>query len=160
MERYKMKHIEIWVGGNKLIFDNLSYDVFMETPNWSINLCGTSKYVRRADGKYLHRLLVAAPEGVDVDHINGNGLDNRYENLRLATRQQNIANKRMSKNNTSGYKGVSWCKSKQKWRAVVKVCGSQLNLGYFDSPELAHQVYLRYAKIAFGDFHNGGSQTE
>ena len=64
-----------------------------------------------------------------IDHINGIKTDNRIENLRLATNAQNGKNYGANKTNTSGIKGVSWCKQTQKWRAFIRVDGKQLDKG-------------------------------
>lgn len=58
--------------------------------------------------KSIHRVVMGAPKGMDVDHINGNGLDNRKENLRLCTRSQNMMNQRLKSHSVSGYKGVQY----------------------------------------------------
>lgn len=67
---------------------------------------------------YMHRLIMNAPKGLYVDHINRNGLDNRRENLRVTTQSVNIANAGMFQNNTSGYKGV--VKYRDGWKAQIK----------------------------------------
>lgn len=118
----------------------------------------TGKYVK----KYLHNVVLARKLERDLlpheqaDHINGNGLDNRRENLRLATKSQNNANRRISKNNKSGYKGVSWHKASGKWVAGIKVNGKSINLGGYDTPEQAHKAYCDAAIKYFGEFANFG----
>src|SRR3989304_7890749 len=67
----------------------------------------------------MHRLILQPPKGMVVDHINGDALDNRRENLRIATRQQNQANSNKRKKKTSAYKGVSWCIPRKKWKAKL-----------------------------------------
>lgn len=87
-----------------------------------------------------------------VDHINLDKLDNRRENLRLATQSQNCMNKRRQSNNTSGYKGVAFHKSSGKWEARINVNGKRLYLGVFDTPELAYEEYCNAAKEYHGEF--------
>lgn len=87
-----------------------------------------------------------------VDHINGNGLDNRRVNLRLATSLQNQGNSRKRRNASSYYKGVSWYKPLKKWRAQIKVDKHVIHLGYFVSEEEAAIVYQEAAIAHFGEF--------
>lgn len=87
-----------------------------------------------------------------VDHINGHGLDNRRENLRLATAAQNQRNRGKQVNNTSGYKGVTWYKPSRKWRAQIMVKKKSISLGYFDNPEDAYKAYCEAADMYFGEF--------
>lgn len=82
-----------------------------------------------------------------LDHINQNPADNRWENLRCVTRGQNIANSRVRKDNTSGFKGVSYSKSKRRWAAH---CGGKY-LGSFDTPEAARDVYALAALARWGE---------
>ena len=90
----------------------------------------------------LHRYLLDAPEGMQVDHINGDPLDNRRENLRLATASQNQANRRKREAATSIYKGVSWHKKAGKWRATIGIGnGKQEHLGFYDDPKIAATAY-------------------
>ena len=67
----------------------------------------------------MHRYILNLKKGDMIDHINGNGLDNRRSNLRICTHTQNQANRRLSKNNTSGYKGVWWSGINNKWISVI-----------------------------------------
>lgn len=86
------------------------------------------------------------------DHIDGNGLNNRRENLRLATLGQNQQNRRRNKNSTSKYKGVSWHVRVKKWQARIGIDCCRVHLGYFDTPEAAYAAYCEAAKRYHGDF--------
>lgn len=80
-----------------------------------------------------------------VDHKSTNKLDNRKENLRLATQSQNMCNTRKRSDNTSGVKGVCWDASKGRWKAQIKLKGKTYNLGCFDSVPAA-EVVVRAAR--------------
>jgi hypothetical protein len=105
----------------------------------------------RPGTEYMHRMLLAAERGLDVDHINGNGLDNRRVNLRLATRRQNNWNQR-SFVGTSRYKGVHWATRDFVWTAHIKYDGRNRHLGNFKVEEEAAMAYDAAAKIHFGEF--------
>ena len=75
-----------------------------------------------------------------IDHINGIRTDNRIENLRVVTPQENMRNRAMNRNNTSGTCGVSWCKSQKKWRVKITVDDRMIHLGYFQSIDEAKTV--------------------
>lgn len=101
----------------------------------------------------LHRLLLNAEDpDLVVDHINGNTLDNRKSNLRIATVRQNSANCRRYKNNSSGYKGVSFDKSTNLWKAYIGGAKSRKHLGSFLTKEDAAKAYNREASILYGEF--------
>lgn len=107
------------------------------------------------DGKLLHRVIMNAPKGVTVDHINGNTLDNRKCNLRLASYSQNCANRRIQSNNTSGYRGVyydSSTRSKNKWKAQISFEGKNMHIGRFYTKEQAFDAYDKKKKEYFGEF--------
>lgn len=100
----------------------------------------------------LHRLIAGAIPGEEVDHANGNTLDNRRENLRICTRTQNRRNSRKSKRNTSGYKGVHWHKLTRKWRARVRIGARVWELGLYANKQDAAQAYWNAAYICHGEF--------
>lgn len=101
---------------------------------------------------YLHRLVLQPPKGVPVDHINGDGLDNRKENLRLSSYSENSYNRRLPTHNTSGQKGVYWAKLQNKWHARIGVDGKRVHLGFFDSFEEACAVFQAAAQKYHGVF--------
>lgn len=92
----------------------------------------------------------------DADHRNLDKADNRWANLRAATRSQNMANKPRSVRNTSGWKGVSWFKPTGKWWAQIKIGGRGKSLGLYNCPAAAHFAYVVAADKAFGQFSRAG----
>lgn len=121
---------------------------------------GSGFYAKRAPTKeerarglnnvLLHRVILDAPAGVDVDHINGDGLDNRRANLRLATESENLRNQGKHKNNKSGYKGVHLYKG--KWVAQIQHHGRHHHLGVYDDPVEAARAYDKAANELHGTF--------
>jgi hypothetical protein len=99
----------------------------------------------------MHRLILDAPDGMHVDHINGDGLDNRRRNLRACTAQQNLMNQR-PRRSASGLKGVKWMPKIRKWMARIKVDGRELYLGVFVDRDDAGRAYDAAATQYFGQF--------
>lgn len=98
----------------------------------------------------MHRLIMNADDGFVVDHINRDTLDNRRENLRIATNSENMRNRPASSLNTSGYKGVQ--KFGDKWKAVIQVNRKQIYLGSFITAEEAYEAYCSAALELHGEF--------
>jgi HNH endonuclease len=125
------------------------------TFEWYISKSKKRLSVRRGDGKkhiWLSRFIMGnPPSNVEVDHINGNTLDNRRLNLRLATRSQNCANKGPSKH-TSSFKGVSWKQRNGKWCSQIKYRGKVIHIGLYDTEEAAAKAYDVEALIRFGEY--------
>lgn len=94
----------------------------------------------------MHRLIMNAPQGMVVDHINHNGLDNRRHNLRVVTPTENLGNRRRNKNNTSGYKGIYYEPLRGKWRATIRHNSKIYRLGRFDTATEAARAYDEKAK--------------
>lgn len=101
---------------------------------------------------YLHKFILGIDDKRIVDHINHDKLDCRKSNLRVATRGQNEANKGLLKNNTSGYKGVSYHKRDKKWRAQIGFEGKKIYLGAYNTPEEAFAAYAEASLLYFGQF--------
>ena len=101
---------------------------------------------------FIHRLIMNAESGQEIDHINGDGLDNRKENLRFCTKSQNQMNKRRQKNAGSKYRGVSWDKQYNKWRALIGWKGKIISLGRFDDIDDAAKAYNAKALGLAGEF--------
>jgi hypothetical protein len=100
----------------------------------------------------MHRMILDAPKGVFVDHINGNGLDNQVANLRLCTNGQNMANRKKNRNTSSRFKGVTWMPRLRKWQAQIFANKVPMYLGCYETEEEAAKVYNRHAIVHFGPF--------
>lgn len=114
-------------------------------------------YAYTRGNRYMHRLIAGTPPGLETDHINGDGLDNRRENLRVATASQNSANmwkpsRPEGAAHSSQYKGVSWDRSRQKWQAKITVGQRCRNLGRYQSEAEAALAYNRAAVEAWGEY--------
>jgi len=130
------------------IVDDEDYEL-VAAHRWRVNHNGY--VVSCANEKVrMHRLILIDSEGSEIDHINGNKLDNRRENLRLATRHQNMRNRGPLSTNKTGYKGVS--KFRSGFRATISVNKKFKHIGVFSSPEDAAKAYDETAKILFGEF--------
>jgi hypothetical protein len=123
----------------------------LEKHGWSIGKRGY--VVASIGGKVvsLHRLIMGYPS-IEVDHINQNKLDNRRANLRLATRSQNEANKPLRKDNTSGYRGVTWDAQHSKWRVQIQWDKKMYRLGRYVDIDEAVRVRDKVAKKLHGEF--------
>lgn len=112
--------------------------------------CKGSK--RRYSYVYMHKEIVQPPEGMMVDHKDGDGLNNRRENLRLATGAQNSQNRSPYLKKSSKFKGVTWKKNIRKWQARITVDGKLMSLGYYNHEETAAIAYNNAANDMFGEF--------
>lgn len=108
--------------------------------------------VRRGKISMHRQVMDMVPSGKMPDHINGNRIDNRKSNLRLATPSQNTINSSLYTNNTSGFKGVSWWNSANSYTARIQVNGKRLFLGYFKSVDDAARAYREAAIKHFGEY--------
>lgn len=104
---------------------------------------------------YLSRLICGAVVGEQIDHKNGDSLDNRRCNLRFCTASQNQWNRSAQKDNTSGFKGVTWHKQHSLWMARINVYSRQIHLGLFSTAVEAGRAY----KIAARKYHGEFSRT-
>ena len=150
-----MKEITL-TNGMKAIVDKDVYESLNKL-RWNCNNKGYATCYGYSDnGKpvyiYIHRIVNATPEGMDTDHINGNRLDNRRENLRSVTRSQNSYNRSIYKNNKSGYKGVQLYAATGKYHAAITVNKKRIFLGSYDTPEEASKAYEDASDLYYGEF--------
>jgi len=140
--------------GMVALVDDEDYDAVMAVGKWYADRSCRTFYARKnfqRGGKWTFVKMHTLITGWDyVDHINGNGLDNRRANLRHATDALNSRNRRIRSDNTSGYKGVHL--SRGKWRAVLTRDGRVVFHGSFDSAEDAAHAYDAAAREHFGEF--------
>lgn len=151
-----MKSIPLGRSGRSALVDDADYDRLTSIGNWTIQPGGHTFYathqVRDADGTPAETLVmhqVVSGHGF-VDHINGNGLDNRRSNLRAANHSTNGANRRVGVNSTTGFKGVY--RHTNRWQACIRANGVKHYLGSFASPEAAAQAYDTAARDLFGEY--------
>jgi HNH endonuclease len=118
------------------------------------NIPAPAEMGRRQTSTAMHRMLMGFPpkDPRQVDHINGDGLDNRRCNLREATTGQNMANKISAHGSSSIYKGVYRRKGENRWRAEISSAAGRENLGTFDNEEDAGRAYDARAIVVFGEY--------
>ncbi|MFC1738189.1 HNH endonuclease [Planctomycetota bacterium] len=108
---------------------------------------------KKAISIYMHRLLCPAPEGMIVDHINRNSLDNRKVNLRAATQKQNVWNRKfLRRRGKSQYNGIRWDNNREKWQVRLMINGQRKSFGYYADEIEAAKVYDRAAKKYRGEY--------
>lgn len=147
-----MKKIQL-SQNKKSIIDDEDYERLNQW-KWSFHNGGYGVRTTWPDNKavLLHRIVMNCPDNMEVDHINGNKLDNRKENLRVCTARENRLNRKKSKNKTSKYKGVHWNKDNSKWRAKITVNDKSISLGCFITELEAAEAYNKSALTYFGKY--------
>jgi hypothetical protein len=130
--------------GLRALVDDEDYEALIKEGRWSAIQSGPRFYAshrskRTGMKEYMHRFIMKPERGMDIDHINGNPLDNRKENLRICTRSINNLNKNVAirMDNKSGVKGVYFATTHQKWKAEYCVNKRKFHLGFYPSLELA-----------------------
>lgn len=155
----------------KLDWQNVTYEIYLNEQDeglfdshvgkWMVrkkrNKTYLETYTWKPNGKFggigFHRLVlgVSDPKSV-IDHINGNGLDNRRENLRICTVSQNAMNRTRQRNNKTGFKGVSYDRVRKKFKACIHLDGKTKHLGMFLDSKEAALAYDSAAVQFFGKF--------
>jgi hypothetical protein len=152
-----MKEIPLTQGKAALV-DDADYE-FLNQWKWCTHQFGKKWYAVRGQGTrktqkilLMHRVITNAPDGMEVDHWDHDGLNNQRYNLRVCTSSQNKANKPKRIDNTSGYKGVTWDRFRGKYVAQIHVNGKHIFLGRFSDVEEAARAYDKAAIKIFGEF--------
>lgn len=156
-----MKEIKLSRNKSALV-DNIDLDLSIHA--W---YCSRQGYACRDTSRFprhvalMHRVILERKlnrkllKGEECDHINGNPLDNRRDNLRACSHSQNLKNQNRRSTNTSGYTGVSYFgydSRSRKWNANIKVNYKSINLGYYATAEEAARAYDKAAREYFGKF--------
>lgn len=151
-----MKYIEL-SRGKRAIVDDEDYE-WLNQWKW---YCKQDNYAARVSTTdnwktqtfiSMHRLIMNTPTGMTTDHKNGNSLDNRRCNLRIATHSENQFNRGKQKNCSSKYKGIHWDSTYGKWKAKIHKDDTTLHIGYFASETDAAMAYDYKATQLFGQF--------
>lgn len=151
-----MKYIKLTQGYKAIVDDDL-FD-YLNQWKWCYArgyamrrvYTGTGRKNNSGYNVYMHSLVLHPDKGMFADHISGDGLDNRRSNLRLCNKIQNAQNRRITKVNTSGYKGVT--KKNNKWCARITVNRKLIHLGYFNDKKEAAKAYNKAAQQYFSEY--------
>lgn len=149
-----MKKIKLTRGKYALVDDD-DYKLLINR-KWYCNDNGYAAREQRKNGnryqQYMHREIIGAEKGQEVDHINRNRLDNRKENLRFCTRPENVMNSKKRIDNNSGYRGVFWRTRERKWVSRITINKKRIYTGSFDNKIEAAIAYNNSALKHFGQF--------
>jgi hypothetical protein len=157
----------VWnIKGHEVIVDDEFYP-FLSLYKWHVRQCNGNFYAESfavfAGKQYhvpMHRLLTGFKRKI-VDHINGNTLDNKLENLRFCTTSQNNQNRKSrSPRKSSKFKGVSWSKAANKWAAVIKVDKKQKHIGAFENEIDAARAYDEASRKYHGEHGRTNFKTD
>lgn len=154
-----MRSISLASSDKALVVDDADFDLVSQYRwGWSGHDVRTTTIPRIK----VHRLILDPRDSEIVDHKNGDTLDNRRSNLRIATRTQNMWNRKTNENNKVGLKGVTWRQDCHKYQAQIKVNKKNVFLGRFTTAIEAHKAYVEASRKYFGQFsyyYDGKSVT-
>ncbi len=160
-----MKEIKLTQGKFALV-DDEDYE-YVNQFSWCLRKTKSYMYAYgglKIDGEFktvqMHRLIMNPPKGMLVDHKNGDGLDNRRNNLRICTRSQNCVNRVRTKGSKSKYLGVGWCNYRNKWLVKITVKGKQRCIGKFGSELEAAIIANISMRKYYGEFANPNNLTK
>lgn len=145
MQKYRSIHLD---GGRSTLVDQEDYERLVEY-SWRVHSKG---YAVTSRGILMHRMLMIPEDGKQIDHINGDKLDNRKANLRVCTNGQNHMNIKKYAGKTSKYKGVWWNKERGKWQTDIKLDKKKRYVGRFEDENEAGLAYNAAAIALFGEF--------
>jgi hypothetical protein len=143
-----MKYIKL-TKGKRTIIDDDDFDR-VSKKKWNFD----GRYAMGwHNGKHirLHKFIMGEKDNLQIDHINEDKLDNRKCNLRFCTRSENIHNKRSSRKNTSGFRGVCWDKERNKWMAYININGKRKTIGRFLDKNEAARMYNNFVIMYYSD---------
>ena len=155
-----MKQIILWKKGDKpsglyALVDDSDFEFLSRFTWYPLKRDKSLHAIAKIEGKMIamHQLLLPLEDkNFEVDHKNNNGLDNQRENLRPATRSQNLANNPLRSDSTTGFKGVTFNKRRQRFMAYITCKGITRHLGYFENSRKAAEAYNKAAFETFGEF--------
>ncbi len=149
-----MKHILLTQGKFAIVDDDM-YD-YLNQWKWCASKarCGNAWYAMRRPHVKMHHQISGKQKGSggEVDHLNGDGLDNRRENLRICSHSANMQNRHsLGKGKTSKYQGVCWDKHRKRWRAQIGKDEKRITIGRYKNSEDAAKAYDRKALELYGE---------
>lgn len=151
-----MKKIKLTQGKYALV-DESDFEELNKFKWYAIKHHNTFYAVRSSGGPgkiHMHRVVIKTPKDRETDHADGNGLNNQKYNLRACIHSENQRNKRMPKNNTCGYKGLSWCERNKKWLVRISFNSKRIYLGHFEDKISASKAYSAACIKYHGKFAN------
>ena len=153
-----MKEI-ILTQGKVAIVDDEDFE-YLNQFKWFVNNINEKLYVRRNIRLFknkqttilMHRFIMKADKGMIIDHLDGNPLNNQKNNLRICTHAENMRNSKIPKNNTSGFKGVSFVKKHNRYESSIRINNKKIYIGYYIDPIDAARAYNAAALKYHGEF--------
>lgn len=114
---------------------------------WSLHQGYARCWQRKNRSVSMHRMIMGYNGNLDIDHLNGDGLDNRRQNIRIVTHAVNLANRpKLNNNNRSGYRGIHWCNTSKRWKARIGVKGTKKYIASTRTLKEAIKAYNTYMK--------------
>jgi hypothetical protein len=153
VQKTKMKTIPL-TQGQFAIVDDEDFEELNKYKWCAIKRAYTFYAKRDVNGRLIamHRIILHCKEGLEVDHINGNGIDNRKENIRVCTKINNLRNRKRRTDSFCKYKGVYFNKRRKRWNAYITVDRKRISLKTFSNPIDAAIAYNTFAIKYFGEF--------